>query len=127
MIIAFFYWLHILLSSAITTDGFPEHVFFNDILLYFDEDVDAAFIAAFVFAGFALYLIWAVTKGNIKFGVRIPFCFVIHPMVKDETMMNSFLFNVELVLIASMAVVQFLTESFSQYVRLTAIDNLVGT
>ena len=37
-------------------------------------------------------------------GVRIPFLFTIHPMKVNETWMNSFLFNVLLILICSVSV-----------------------
>lgn len=41
--------------------------------------------------------------------------------------MNSFLFNVGLIMFASVAVVQFCTQAFNQYARLTAAGSLFGT
>jgi len=41
-------------------------------------------------------------------------------------MMNSFLFNVELILISSIAAIQFLSTTFGNYIRLTDVDMLFG-
>lgn len=54
------------------------------------------------------------------------FIFQIHPMRIGATMMNSLLFNTELILLCSVAVVHFCQESFSLYTRLTDIDMLLG-
>jgi len=40
--------------------------------------------------------------------------------------MNSFLFNVWLILVSSIACIQFVTNVFSDYVRLTTVDMLFG-
>merc|ERR1711861_67761 len=43
-----------------------------------------------------------------------------------NTMMNSMLFNVLLLIITSVSVVQFCTRAFASYARLTAADQLFG-
>jgi len=68
------------------------------------ENGGAGFIATGLFAFLGLYLLWCTQKGNFKMGVRIPFLFTIHPMKVNETWMNSFLFNVLLILICSVSV-----------------------
>jgi len=73
---------------------------------------------------FTFYLLWCVIKGNFKFGLRIPFIFSIHPMKVGETLMNAFLFNTLLVLLASVTVVQFCTNAFNLYNRNTGINSL---
>ena len=50
----------------------------------------------------------------------------IHPMRIGNTMMNSMLFNVLLLLTTSVSVVQFCTRAFASYARLTAADMLFG-
>ncbi|KAG8460105.1 hypothetical protein KFE25_014250 [Diacronema lutheri] len=77
------------------------------------------------YAIFASYLLCCVVKGNIKFGLRI-FFFQIHPMRIGNTMMNSLLFNTELILVCSVAVVHFCQRAFDIYTRLTTIDQLLG-
>jgi len=77
------------------------------------------------YAIFSVYLLLCVIKGNIKFGLRV-FIFQIHPMRIGATMMNSLLFNTELILLCSVAVVHFCQENFSLYTRLTDIDMLLG-
>lgn len=59
-------------------NGYPLHTFLNRFFIklgdsYFD------FLGVAVFGGMALYLIWAVIKGNVKFGLRFVI-FTFHPM-----------------------------------------------
>lgn len=58
-------------------------------------------------------------------GLRI-FFFQIHPMRIGNTMMNSLLFNTELILVCSVAVVHFCQRAFDIYTRLTTIDQILG-
>ncbi len=65
---------------AIKRSGiFPGYPFLNKLLTGLEE-ANAGFIATFVFAGLCLYLLFCAIKGNFKFGIRVPFCFSIHPM-----------------------------------------------
>jgi hypothetical protein len=50
---------------------------------------------------FGLYLLLAVAKGNAKFGTRF-FLIKVHPMEPGKTLMNSFMFNVALVLLCTL-------------------------
>ena len=76
-----------------------------------------------LFMTFTFFLLWAVIKGNIKFGAR--FMMVeIHPMKYKGTLMNSFLFNTALILLASLAVVQFTATAFAPYARGTVVFSL---
>ena len=70
---------------------------------------------------FTFYLLFCVTKGCVKVGLRC-FCIQIHPMRVGNTMMNSLLFNVLLLLLCSISIVQFAASAFSSYARLTAAD-----
>lgn len=79
-----------------------------------------------VFGIFNFYMLWALIKGNFKIGVRIPFLLTIHPMIPNETWMNSFLFNISLILICSVALTNFSANAFSQYMRMSSIDMIFG-
>jgi len=72
-----------------------------------------------LFSLFSMYLLVCVVKGCMKFGMRLFFLFSIHPMRHQGTPLNSILFNVELVLVTSAAVVQFTQVAFANYARLT--------
>jgi len=135
-IISFVWWLHMYKTKAIFCflstiyfkrlfglnrilfvlapgwNGFPSSPFLNKILTDLEES-GVNFLGTAIFAFLSLYLLWCVQKGNIKFGLRIPFVFTVHPMKRDETWMNSFLFNINLVLICSVSVCQFCTKAFS--------------
>jgi len=63
------------------------------------ENSGVGFMAMIIFTFFSVYMLWAVVKGNFKFGVRIPYCCAVHPMKPNETLMNSFLFNIWLLLL----------------------------
>mmetsp|Transcript_26079 Transcript_26079/g.60157 ORF Transcript_26079/g.60157 Transcript_26079/m.60157 type:complete len:506 (+) Transcript_26079:76-1593(+) len=75
---------------------------------------------------FAFYLLWAVIKGCMKFGLRF-FIISIHPMKVGGTLMNSFLFNTGMILLCTAAIVQFCTTAFSDYARLTAVSQIFVT
>lgn len=90
------------------------------------DNHNAAFVATFLYAYFVLYLIWTVQKGNIKFSQILPSCCKFHPMIPNGTWMNSFLFNVILVLIAAAGVTQLAASCFPTYVRNTAIYTMFG-
>ena len=75
---------------------------------------------------FSLYLLIIVIKGCFKFGVRF-FCFSIHPMKYNGTLMNSFLFNLVLLMICSLPVMQFITEAFREYAHSTDVSAIFGT
>lgn len=113
--------LHIVLYVVvrnITPDGVPSTTFLNDILSGF-EAVGMYPMSVAFFAVFNLYLLLCVVRGCLKFGMRIFFLFSIHPMRYQATPLNSILFNVEMVLIASAAVTQFSQDAFADYARLT--------
>jgi hypothetical protein len=51
----------------------------NTLLIHLEEN-NAGFVGTGVFAYMCIYMIWAVQKGNLKFGMRIPCCCQFHPM-----------------------------------------------
>mmetsp|Transcript_131108 Transcript_131108/g.195398 ORF Transcript_131108/g.195398 Transcript_131108/m.195398 type:complete len:493 (-) Transcript_131108:37-1515(-) len=72
---------------------------------------------------FAFYLLWAVVKGCMKFGMRF-FIISIHPMKVGGTLMNSFLFNTGMILLCTASIVQFCATAFADYARLTTISQI---
>jgi len=74
---------------------------------------------------FSLYLYMAVVQGCFKLGVRF-FFFTLHPMKVNGTYMNSFLFNLGIVLLCSIPVVQFSTIAFADYARFTNVNQIFG-
>ncbi|CAD8086320.1 unnamed protein product [Paramecium primaurelia] len=123
-IITLTWLLHILLYVIITIDGIPFSPWLNKLFIQLDA-YNVAFLSVFFFGLFTLYLLWCVTKGNLVFSM--PWIFKFHPMKINETWMNSFLFNIVLILISSVALCHFSTCVFSQYTRLTTVDLLFGT
>jgi LMBR1 domain-containing protein 1 len=112
--------LHIILYNFVDP---PADQFLNKYFM--DLDAFFALFGVATYATYVFYLLFCVIKGNMKFGLRF-FCLPIHPMRIGNTMMNSMLFNVLLLLISCVSVVQFCTRAFASYARLTAADMLFG-
>jgi LMBR1 domain-containing protein 1 len=70
---------------------------------------------------FAFYLLLCVVKGCVRVGTRF-LLFSVHPLEPGATLMNSFLFNALLLLLAATAVAQFAAQSFRTYAANTAAD-----
>lgn len=74
---------------------------------------------------FTVYLLFAAVKGCFKFGIRFMF-FQIHPMKVNKTYMSSFLFNIGLVLLCALPVVQFCQDAFADYAAFANIRQMFG-
>ena len=68
------------------------------------------------------YLLITTVKGNFKLELIIMILGQIHPMKKDNTYMNSILFNVLLVMLTSVSVIQFSIRAFGEYTSITDAD-----
>ena len=119
-------WLHVMLYVVLVFGGVPINPFLNSLLIWIEESL-GGFFATFVFAGFAMYMLLCVIKGNFKMGLRLFVFFLpIHPMKVNGTWMNSFLFNVLLILLTAVSCVQFCSTAFSMYTRLTTVELMFG-
>ena len=77
----------------------PLHPFLNTYFSWFDTWFPL--FGTLSIALFGLYLLLAVAKGNFKFGTRF-FLIKVHPMEQHKTLMNSFVFNVALILLCTL-------------------------
>jgi len=111
-------WLtHIIIWSLLRLYPFLNYLF---IAL----DGVFSFFGTIVYAIFAFYLLFCVMRGNFKFGIRIPILFSVHPLKKEGTLITGILINSGLLLLCSVAVVKFCTDSFSLYARLTVVNTI---
>jgi LMBR1 domain-containing protein 1 len=110
----------------ILKDGRPGYPFLSYLLIFF-QDHDVSFLSFAIFSLLTLYLLFCVIKGNFKFGVRILCCWSVYPMKKGKTYMNSFLFNISLILLGSMAITQFVSDCLCDYVVFTDVDALFNS
>lgn len=108
------------------TDFRPGYPFLSYMLIFF-HDHDVSFLSFIFFSILTLYLLFCIIKGNFQFGVKIFCCWQVHPMEKGKTYMNSFLFNISLILLGSMAITQFVSDCLSDYVAFTDVDTLFNT
>ena len=119
-ILSIAWYLHIIVYNFISP---PPSIFLNALFI----ELDSVFsLFGTIFYGlFSFYLLACVLKGCMKVGLRF-FWIPIHPMKIGATLMNSFLFNVWLLLLCAVATVQFCFTAFQSYAQLTAIDMLLG-
>ncbi|KAG1371533.1 LIMR family protein [Cocos nucifera] len=101
----------------------PLSPFLNEVFIKLDDAWGLLGTAAFAF--FCFYLLLAVIAGAMMLGLRLIFI-TIHPMKWGGTLMNSFLFNVGLILLCSMSVIQFCATAFGYYARATAAQEIFG-
>jgi LMBR1 domain-containing protein 1 len=102
-------------------NGRPGYPFLARMYIFFN-DHDCAFLSFIIFSILSLYLLLCVVKGNFKFGVRILCCWEIFPMKENATYMNTFMFNVTLILLASCSITQFCADCLEDYVAFTDIS-----
>ena len=99
----------------------PVIPFLNTYFSWFDQWFPL--IGVLSVAIFSFYLLICAVKGCFKFGIRFLF-FQIHPMKLNKTYMSSFLFNVALILLCALPVVQFSVTAFQDYARYTTINQV---
>jgi len=101
----------------------PIHSFLNIYFQWFDNWFPLFGVLSV--AIFSLYLLLCSVKGCFRFGLRFLF-FQIHPMKVGKTYMSSFMFNIGLVLLCALPVVQFCTKAFADYARNTNVYQVMG-
>ena len=119
-IISLFWVLHIILYMLPNTPVTP---FLNTYFEWFDSWFPLFGVLSV--AIFSFYLLMCAVKGCFKFGLRFLF-FQVHPMKLNKTYMSSFLFNIGLVLLCALPVVQFSVSAFQDYARNTTINQVVN-
>ncbi|GLJ39322.1 hypothetical protein SUGI_0802570 [Cryptomeria japonica] len=101
----------------------PISPFLNVVFIKLDDVWGLLGTVAFAF--FCFYLLLAVIAGAMVLGLRLVFI-TIHPMKWGGTLMNSFLFNVGLILLSSISVIQFCATAFAVYAQATAAQEIFG-
>lgn len=120
IIISIFWFLHIIVYVFPSPPWAP---FLNNYFAWFDKWFPLFGVLSI--AIFTFYLLMAAVKGAFKFGIRFMF-FHIHPMKVGKTYMSSFMFNMALVLMCALPVVQFSQEAFADYAAFTQIRQMLG-
>lgn len=120
IIISSFWLIHIIVYVFPQEPWAP---FLNNYFKWFDNWFPLFGVLSV--AIFTVYLLFAAVKGCFKFGLRVA-CIQLHPMILGKTYMSSFMFNIALILLCSLPVVQFATTSFQDYARYTYINQVFG-
>ncbi|KAL0233440.1 hypothetical protein PCE1_001955 [Barthelona sp. PCE] len=119
-VISGFWYVHVLLYLFFKP---AVHPFLNSFFIALDGFFPLLGIAAYALC--ALYLLWAVLHGVASVGLKVLF-FTVHKMRKNDTTLNSILFNVWLLLITVFPIVQFCVKSFGDYSRVALVKTLVS-
>lgn len=119
-IISLFWFIHIIVYVFPKT---PLKPFLNNYFKWFDRWFPLFGVLSV--AIFVTYLLLAALKGCFKFGIRFLF-FQIHPMKVGKTYMSSFMFNIALVLLCALPVVQFSQDAFADYAAFATVRQLFG-
>ena len=120
IIISLFWLIHIMVYVFPKTPLTP---FLNNYFKFFDKWFPLFGVLSV--ALFTFYLLICAVKGCFKFGIRF-FFFHIHPMKVGKTYMSSFMFNIALVLLCALPVVQFCQDAFSDYAAFSNIRQIFG-
>ena len=120
MIVSVFWFIHIIVYVFPNPPLAP---FLNAYFKWFDKWFPLFGVLSV--ALFTFYLLLAAMKGAFKFGIRFLF-FHIHPMKVGKTYMSSFLFNLALVLMCALPVVQFCQAAFADYASFAEIRQIFG-
>mmetsp|Transcript_4613 Transcript_4613/g.6310 ORF Transcript_4613/g.6310 Transcript_4613/m.6310 type:complete len:548 (-) Transcript_4613:238-1881(-) len=121
-IVSLFWILHIILYVLPNP---PIDPFLNTYFRWFDGWFPLFGVLSVLV--FSFYLLICAVKGCFKFGLRFPGIIHLHPMKKGKTYMSSFLFNIALILLCSLPVVQFCVDAFSDYARYSTVYQVFGT
>ena len=119
-IISIMWFLHIVIY--VLPDA-PLRPFLNNFFGWFDSWFPLFGVLAV--AIFTVYLLLAAMKGCFKLGMRF-LCMTLHPMKVGKTYMSSFMFNIGLVLLCALPVVQFCSTAFADYARFATIRQIYG-
>jgi LMBR1 domain-containing protein 1 len=123
-ILSFFWILHIcLFQLPVTFGGRALTPFLNSYFQSFDSWFP---LFGVISVGmFTFYMLLAVMLGNFKFGMRI-LIIPLHPMIKGKTLMNTILFNINLIMLCTIPTLQFSVDAFQEYARLTDINTIIN-
>lgn len=119
-IISLFWFIHIIVYVYPSEPYAP---FLNSYFAWFDNWFPLFGVLSV--ALFTLYLLICAVKGCFKVGVRFLFL-QLHPMKPGKTYMSSFMFNIGLVLLCAMPVVQFAQDAFADYAAFSEIRQIFG-
>lgn len=101
----------------------PIHPFLNTYFQWFDNWFPLFGVLSV--ALYAVYLLLCAVNGCFTFGLRFLFL-QLHPMKVGKTYMSSFMFNIGLILLCALPVVQFCANAFSEYARYTYVYQIMG-
>ena len=95
--------------------------FLNDYFMWFDSWFPM--FGNLSYAIFSIYLLFCTIKGCFKLGMKFV-CIKIHPMIPGKTYVNSFMFNLAIILICTIPVIQFCASAFADYARFTDVYSI---
>jgi len=108
-------WVTQFFGNTIYSNGKPVFTFMDPMITDLSNG-SVSFMATIIYGLLVLYLQACLIQGNIVFGIRIPFLVTFHPMKLNKTYLNSFLFNSNMMMLASLSTAQLSVNCFPKYV-----------
>lgn len=102
-IVISFVWLIQLLGSTIYLNGTQAFQFLDGAFASMNEGT-TGFIASILYGFLVIYMLICLIKGNVIFGIKIPYVMSIHPLEVNKTYLNSLLFNTSIMLLTSLSI-----------------------
>ena len=118
LILSIIWILHIIFYIILKKNEKPFFNILNVILIKLTK-INLSFVSIGIYFLLSLYLLFITIKGNFKIRSRIFYLGIIYPLKKNNSYMNSILFNVKLIMITSISVVQLFLRAFSDYTSMT--------
>jgi LMBR1 domain-containing protein 1 len=118
LILSIIWILHIIFYIILKKNEKPFFNVLNVILIKLTK-INLSFVSIGIYFLLSLYLLFITIKGNFKIRSRIFYLGIIYPLKKNNSYMNSILFNVKLIMITSISVVQLFLRAFSDYTSMT--------
>lgn len=120
--------LHIVLYGIVPIDLNLFNIGLLSIVMRYADiiTINVPIIGGVIYCTFGLYMMFCVLAGSRYVASRIPLC-TIHPLKPKDTLMNSMVFNLMLMLLSSVAITQFSVEIFSGYTSHATLGIMFNT
>jgi len=107
-------WLIQLFGNTIHTNSEPILPFLDTIFLNLASG-NISFLATILYGLMVLNMLACLIKGNVVFGIKIPYVIAFHPLQVNKTYLNSLLFNTSVMMLTSLSIVEMTMITFPAY------------
>ncbi len=111
-------WVIQLFGTTVYANGSPSFRLLDGLFASLNQGT-GGFIASILYGVLVVYMLICLVKGNIIFGIKIPYVLSIHPLEINKTFLNSLLFNSSIMLITSLSISEMAMIAFPEYLSVS--------